>query len=104
VEVALLQALTWQRAPGLWVLVYIPPHLSKAVQYLCVIGSCFWRRLRTVGLPSLVVRCRGAAGEPLDGRPKRMEAHLCECREGTVHRSGGWCSVDLFRGSRLLVR
>jgi hypothetical protein len=29
-----------------------------------------------------------------------MEAHLCEYQEGAVHRSGGWCSVDLFRGSR----
>ena len=28
------------------------------------------------------------------------EAQLCEYQEGAVHRSSGWCSVDLFRGSR----
>ena len=50
--------------------------------------------------PSLVVRCRGAAVELPDWRPKRMEAHLCEYQEDVAHCSGGWCSVDLFRGSR----
>ena len=42
----------------------------------------------------------GASVEPPDGRPKRTEAHLCERQEGAVHRRSGWCSVDLFRGSR----
>ena len=32
-----------------------------------------------------------------------MEAHLCEYQEGAVHRSGCWCSVDLFRVSRRRV-
>ena len=48
--------------------------------------------------PSLVVRCRGAAVEPPDGRGQSVWRHTCVSTKKVPCTVS--CSVDLFRGSR----
>ena len=78
------------------------PHCSGA--WSCTLsGPCLarWKRVYSgMCLSSGYLPVRFPREFSRVSRPQRTEAHVCEYQEGAVHRSSGWCSVDLFRGSR----